>query len=91
MRIKKGYYSMNDIKTVFSRIKEMNDYDDDFEIGEILEMRINENPPLDLIVEVIDIGDEGVLLGQILEVQGDSEEHSAGDIIFIPPDLFEWD
>jgi hypothetical protein len=82
---------MGDLKSFFSEIKEGNEEEDDFEVGEIIEMRVNEFPPVDLIVEVIDINENGLLLAEILEVNGETDEHVEGDIIFIPPDLFEWD
>jgi len=90
MRIDIGYYSINDIKSFFKKTREEED-DDDIEIGEIIEMRINEYPPVDIVVEVISIEMDGLLLAEILEVHGVTDEHVEGDIIFIPPEIFEWE
>lgn len=86
-----GYYSINDIKSFFVKKRVNDDEEDDFEVGEIMELRVNEFPPVDITVEIIDINEGGLLLAQILDVQGQTDEHVEGDIIFIPPDLFEWD
>lgn len=89
--IRTGDYSIEDIKSFFTKHYNHSDEieDDDIEIGEIIELRVSDNPPIDIIVEIINIEDGGLLIAEILEVNGLSEDHAEGDIIFIPTEIFE--
>lgn len=84
--IRTGDYSIADIKSFFTRrYEEVND--DYIEIGEIIKMQVSNT--VDIVVEIIDIEDGGLLVVQILEVNGYSDEHVEGDIIFVPSEILK--
>jgi hypothetical protein len=89
--IETGDYSIEDIKSYFTRKRyNYENIDDDIEVGEVIEMRVNDNPPVDILVEIIDIEEGGLLIAQVLEVNGSTDEHVEGDIIVIPTEILEW-
>jgi hypothetical protein len=88
--IQTGDYSIAEIKSYFTRKSYNSENVDDIEVGEIIEMRVNDNPPVDILVEIIDIEDGGVLIAEIIEVNGITDDHHEGDIIFIPIEILEW-
>ncbi len=86
--IKKGDYTINDIKSFFRKGELPIISGEDIEVGDLLEMRISENPAIDLSVEVIDIVD-GLLVVEIFEIVGDDDEHSVGEILYVPLELLK--
>lgn len=85
--IRKGYYTIDEIKSFF--IKKVNEDVENIEIGEIIEMRICDDPIIDVVVVVIDI-ETRLLIAEILEIKGNTEDHEEGDLICIPKELLEW-
>lgn len=87
--IRKGYYTIDDIKSFFKyREDDEEDIDDGVVEGDVFELKIREFPPLSITVQVEEIvGD--LLYCEILEVDGNTDEHKEGDLILIPKEGIE--